>query len=146
MEAIAKDYQVSITAPITPAEALDKISRVNEWWAKNFEGSAKKLHDIFVVRFGETFVQFKITDMIADKKIVWAVQDCYLHWLSNKTEWNHTSVIWEIDGKKNITEIGMTHIVLKPGVECFNDCEKGWYQHVKGSLYRLLTEGRGNPE
>jgi hypothetical protein len=140
------DYHASIQVHTSAHKAADAISNVRAWWAKKFEGSAKELNDIFIVRFGETFVRFKITEMIPDKKIVWAVQDCYLHWLKDKTEWNHTSVLWEISKNKNLTEIGMTHIGLKPGVECFNDCEKGWDQHVKGSLFRLLTEGRGNPE
>jgi hypothetical protein len=34
------DYQSSITADITPQEAFDKIARVSEWWAKDFEGKS----------------------------------------------------------------------------------------------------------
>jgi hypothetical protein len=47
----AQNYHSSISANISPAEALEKISRVNEWWALNFEGSAKSLDDIFTVRW-----------------------------------------------------------------------------------------------
>ena len=140
------DYHVSIQVPASAQQAAKAISNVPAWWAKNFEGSARKVNDIFVVHFGETFVRFKISEMIPDKKSIWEVQDCFLHWLKDKTEWNHTRILWEIKSGKDLTEIGMTHVGLKPGMECFNDCEKGWDQHVKNSLVHLLTKGRGNPE
>ena len=40
----------------------------------------------------------------------------------------------------------MTHLGLKPGIECFDGCVKGWDQYVKDSLFRLLAEGKGAPE
>jgi len=141
-----QDYNCSITANVTAKEAAKGISRVSEWWAKNFEGKVEKLNDVFTVRFGETFVTFKLTEVVADKKIVWHVTDCYLPWLNNKTEWKDTQVVWEISEENNITQINFTHIGLVPGIECYGICIKGWDQHVKGSLSKLLTENRGMPE
>jgi hypothetical protein len=141
--AIQTDYHASIMVNTTARKAAEAISNVAAGWTENMEGGAKKINDIFTVRFGETFVRFKIVEMIPDQRIVWQVQDCYLHWLSDKKEWMNTSILWEISGNNNSTEIDMTHIGLKPGIECFSDCVKGWDQYVKGSLFSLLTKGSG---
>ena len=140
-----QDYNCSITANITAKEAIKGISCVSDWWAKHFEGSSQNLGDVFTVRFGETFVTFKITEIIADTKIVWAVTDCYLHWLKDKTEWKDTKVVWEIFEKNNSTQVNFTQIGLVPEIECYASCIKGWDQYVKGSLLKLLTEKKGLP-
>lgn len=142
-----QNYQCSITANVSAKEAMDKISQVNLWWVANIEGSSKELNDIFTVRFsGDTFVTFKITEYVPDKKVVWYVTDCYLSWLKDKTEWNNTKVDWEISTDNNSTTINMTHIGLTPEVECYDGCVKGWNQYVKDSLLKLLTTGEGLPQ
>jgi len=65
---LGQDYHSNITANITAKEAFDKISRVPEWWTKNFKGKTQMPGDAFTVRFGETFVDFKIAEVIPDKK------------------------------------------------------------------------------
>jgi hypothetical protein len=49
---------------------MKKISQVNLWWAKDFSGKAEKLNDKFTIRFGHTFVDFQIGELVPDKKIV----------------------------------------------------------------------------
>jgi hypothetical protein len=34
---------------------------------------------------------------------------------------------------------------LVPEVECYNACTGGWDHYLKGSLLKLLTEGKGMP-
>jgi hypothetical protein len=141
-----QNYNACIAVTINPREAFEGISHVSEWWATNFEGSAKNLNDVFTVRFGETFVTFKIVEMVADKKIVWQVIDCHLFWLNDKSEWKDTKIAWEISTKNNLTQISMTHVGLVPEIECYTDCQKGWNFYVKESLFKLLTERKGLPD
>jgi len=141
-----QNYQGSIAADITPEEAFEGIAQVNGWWAKNFEGSAEKLNDVFTVRFGDTFVTFKVTESIPGEKLAWHVTDCYLPWLNDKTEWNGTTVVFDIAPSGDKTKVIMTHIGLVPEVECFGACEAGWNQHFKGSLHKLLTDHAGVPQ
>jgi len=141
-----QNYQCSIAANFTPAEAFDGINRVNEWWVKNIEGGSEKLNDVFTVNFsGGIFVTFKITESIPGEKVAWFVTDCHLPWLKDKTEWNGTTVLFEISPSGNETQVTMTHIGLVPEVECYKGCEAGWNQYFKGSLYKLLTEHAGVP-
>jgi hypothetical protein len=141
-----KDYQTSISVNATAKEAQEAINNVSEWWTKNFEGNANKLNDKFTVRFGKTFVDFKISEVVPDKKIVWSVTDCYLDWLNDKKEWNNTDIVWEISGNGKATKIDMIHVGLVPEIECYNDCRKGWNFFVNESLLKLLNEGKGLPD
>jgi hypothetical protein len=141
-----QNFHCSITASVTPKEAFDKINRVTEWWAINLDGNSKKLHDVFTVHFGETYVTFKITEFVTGKKVSWYVTDCHLAWQKDKTEWNGTKVVFEISKKDGSTEINFTHIGLVPEVECYDVCEKGWSGHIKDSLLKLLTQGKGSPQ
>ena len=78
--------------------------------------------------------------------MVWQVTDSYLDWLTDKMEWQNTKMSFEISTKDNSTQINFTHIGLVPEVECYNDCVKGWDQYIKGSLLKLITEGKGQPQ
>ena len=141
-----QDYLSNITVNATAKESFDKISRVGEWWSKSFKGKSQRPGDTFSVRFGETSVDFKIDEVIPDKKIVWEVTGCNLHWIENKTEWKGTKIAWEVSSENSKTKISMTHVGLVPGVECYNDCKIGWNFHIQESLFKLLTENKGLPD
>lgn len=141
-----KNFHRTITVNASPAAAIKKISQIDGWWAKNFSGHAEKLNDTFTVRFGETFVDFLISEFIPGKKVVWKVTDCNLHWIKAKKEWNDTEVVFEVSPENDKTKIDFTHIGLVPGVECYNDCEVGWTSHFTISLANLINTGKGQPE
>lgn len=139
------NYHARISAHLAPREVTEKINRLNAWWAGNFEGSAQKLDDVFTLRFGETWVTFKVVEMVAERRIEWEVIDCCLHWLADKTEWNNTYLVWDLAAQKNSTQVDFTHVGLIPEVECYNECRKGWDFYIKESLAKWLTENRGLP-
>jgi hypothetical protein len=141
-----ENYSLNILANTTAREAFKSINHISAWWTKNVEGQSKKLHDIFTVHFGETFITLKIVEFVPYKKILWHVVDCHKHWLKNKQEWKDTMISWEISEKKNPTEIKFTHIGLVPGLECYNGCENAWNGYLNGSLFNLLTKEKGVPE
>src|SRR4051794_11278087 len=113
----AQDYRRTINVTNPSDEAFEKIGNVRDWWADNTIGETHELGGNFTIHFSEeTFVAFRITEAIPGTKIVWLVEDCYLHWLTDKKEWNGTRVIFdvaEIDGKTSVT---MTHEGLHPRV------------------------------
>ena len=140
------DYQKSISAKISAAEAFSRIQAVSRWWTKGVTGCAENLNDLFTVRFGETFVDFKVCEIDPPSKIVWQVIDSDLPWLKNKGEWTGTKVVWEVSRGAIATQITMTHVGLSPAVECYEKCEAGWNFFVGESLSRLMTENRGMPD
>jgi len=141
-----QNYNCTFTVKNTPHEVFDAICRVSEWWSVNTEGSASHLDDVFTLRFGKTTVDFKITEMVPDKKITWLVTDCYLDWLNDKKEWKGTQLDFEITGTAEGTRMSMAHIGLVPGIECYNDCKKGWDFFAGDSLRKLITEHKGQPD
>jgi len=142
-----KNYHSSIAANMPAKDVYANIANVGAWWNKNFNGKAEQVGDKFKIRFGEeATVDFEITEAVPDKKIVWHVTDCNLHWLKDKKEWKDTKVVWELTPQNNATKIDMTHIGIVPGIECYESCEKGWNHYVKDSLFKLLAEGKGQPD
>jgi hypothetical protein len=94
---------------------------------------------------GDTWVNFKITEMIPDKKVVWYATDCDLPWLKDRKEWKGTSVQFDIAEIPGGTQMSMTHVGLTPQVECYANCKKGWDFYAGSSLLQLITEGKGMP-
>ena len=141
-----QDYNATIVVKTSTMEAFNNVNRVSAWWTENLEGDSASLNGVFTVHFGETFVTFKVVEFVPGQKTVWLVTDCYLHWLSDKTEWKNTRVSIDITGNNSQATISFNHIGIRPGIECYDTCVKGWDQYVKTSLFKLITEGKGQPE
>ena len=141
-----QDCHTSITVDATAHEAFNCINSVTKWWTENLEGSSQELNDEFTVHFGDIhYSRQKLVEVIPGKKVVWLVTDSKLNFLKDKQEWTNTKISFEIVEKGDKTQIHFTHIGLIPGLECYNDCTNAWGQYIKGSLFRLLTEGKGKP-
>jgi hypothetical protein len=141
-----QDYTTTILVKATPNKTFKSINHVAAWWTENIEGNSEKLHDIFTIHFGETFVTMKIAESVPDKKVLWNVTDCYLPWLADKKEWTDTRIVFEISAEGDSTRIQFTHVGLTPQVECYDNCVKGWNQYFKESLAKLINEGKGLPQ
>jgi hypothetical protein len=141
-----QDYTATILVKPTANKAFESINDVAAWWTENIDGSSEKLNDVFTVHFGEAFVTMKIVESVMDKKVVWNVTDCYLHWLADKEEWKNTRMVFEISAEGDSTCIEFTHVGLTPQAECYDSCVKGWDQYIKDSLAKLINEGRGLPQ
>jgi|SRR5215467_865524 len=142
----SKNFHRTITVDSPGNEVMKKISQVNLWWAKDFSGKAEKLNDEFTVRFGDTFVDFKIDELVPNKKVSWKVTECYLPWLDDKKEWNNTEVVFEISPFGESTKIDFTHVGLVPELECYDNCNKGWTKYITVSLPDFINKGEGVPQ
>jgi hypothetical protein len=141
-----QDYRITLTVNVTAGEAFKSINSVSKWWTEDLEGSSQKLNDEFTVRFGDIHVsKQKLVEVIPGKKVMWLVTDSKLNFIKDKQEWTNTRIVFEILHQNNKTKINFTHIGLVPEVECYNACVGGWDQYIKGSLFKLLTEGKGAP-
>jgi uncharacterized protein YndB with AHSA1/START domain len=140
-------YQTSITVDMPAHEAFENINQVTKWWTENLEGSSQNLNDEFSVRFGDVhYSSQKLVEVVPDKKVVWLVTDSKLNFITNQQEWTNTKISFEIFTQNNKTEVRFTHHGLVPAIECFNACSNAWSQYIQGSLWKLLTTGKGQPE
>ena len=135
-----QDFNCSISAKISANDAIKKISNVPEWWKVTFEGSSEKQNDKFTIGMGgESFFNFTVAELIPGKRIVWLVTDCYMPWYTDKKEWTNTKLVFDLTENNGSTNLDFTHVGLKPGIECYGDCEKGWNHWIKTSLPAYLT-------
>jgi len=142
---VENDYKTSIEVDASCERVLAAIANVSGWWAKDFKGSAAKAGDQFTVRFDDTFVDFEIAHPTAHES-TWMVTNCYLPWQKNKTEWNGTRVIWQVNDTDKGSRIDMTHIGLSPEAECYTQCRSGWNEHIHESLLNFINNGKGEPQ
>jgi len=138
------NFTSSITAKISPAEAIKKISNVPDWWGITFSGKSEKQNDQFIVKMsGDSFFNFTVTELTPGKRVVWLVTDCNMPWYTDKKEWTNTKLVFDLTEDDGVTTVKFTHEGLTPNVECYKDCEPGWTHWIKTSLFSYLTTGKG---
>ena len=139
-----QNFTSSISANVSASEATKKISHVSGWWGVAFSGNAEKQNDEFVIKMGgDSWFNFRVTELIPGKRIVWLVTDCYMPWYTDKKEWAGTRLIFDITEKDGTTTLTFTHEGLTPDVECYKDCAPGWTHWIKTSLFSYFTTGEG---
>lgn len=141
-----ENYTAKLIVDASANEVFNSINSVTKWWTDDLKGSLQKLGDEFTVQFADMHVSTqKIVEFIPDKKVVWLVTDSDLSFIKEKNEWTNTTISFEISTNGNKTQIDFIHDGLVPQIECFKDCSQGWDYFIKGSLFKLLTEGKGTP-
>jgi hypothetical protein len=140
-----EDYTAILTVDVPQEEAFKSINKVPQWW-NELEGSSEKLNNEFTVQFGGIHLSTqKIVEFVPDKKVVWLVTDSKLTFVENQHEWTNTMIRFELSTLGDKTQIHFTHHGLVPSFQCYEGCSKGWDYYFKGSLFKLLTEGKGMP-
>ncbi len=142
----AKGFTTSFSVDQSPQEVFEAITDVRGWWSGEIEGSTDQLGARFTYRYkGLHRSTQTITELLPGRKVVWHVSDAQLNFVSDKTEWNGTDIVFEIARKGGRTELRFTHVGLVPGFECYGDCSGAWGFYINESLRRLITTGKGEP-
>lgn len=135
------DFSTLLVVDQRPETVFDAINNVRGWWTENVEGSTEHLHDVFEVRFGDVhYSQQQLVEVIPNQKVVWLITDSCLNFISDKTEWTGTRVVFDITEKDGQTELRFTHEGLKPEIECYGACSNAWGGYIRSSLFNLITK------
>jgi hypothetical protein len=141
-----RDLTYVFTVEQTPKEAFDAINNVRGWWSGNIEGRTDLLGAEWTYRYEDLhYSKQKISELIPGRRVVWQVVDSHLSFVKDKTEWNGTSIVFEISQKGDGTEVRFTHKGLFPSQECYDACSDAWGSYIKHSLRNLIVQGKGNP-
>lgn len=141
-----RDYTISFTVDQSPEAAFDAVNDVRGWWSGEIDGDTDKLGAEFTYRYKDIHRSTqKIVEFERGKKVVWRVTDATLNFVSDKTEWNGTSIVFEIGKKGGKTELRFTHVGLVPRFECYDGCSGAWGHYITDSLRGLIEKGKGRP-
>lgn len=141
-----QDFTTTILVDQTPVEVFNAINNVSGWWSEEIEGDTDKLNDEFNYHYQDVHrCKIKITEFIPNKKVVWQVLDNFFSFTKDKNEWKGNTIIFEISGKDNKTQLQFTHVGLVPEYECYDICQNAWNTYIQKSLHSLITTGIGQP-
>jgi len=141
-----QNFTASFTVDQTPEEAFEAITDVRGWWSGEIDGKTDVLGEEFTYRYQEVhYSKQRITELVPGRSVVWHVEEGFLDFVEDKTEWTGTDIRFDIFPKDGGTEVRFTHVGLDPAVQCFDGCSSAWSFYINGSLRRLITTGKGEP-
>ncbi len=142
-----QDYTASFSVDQSPRQVFDAINNVRGWWSEEVEGTTDKQGAEFRYQYQDVHrCKVRITEVIPEKRVEWLVLDNYLDFAQGKgEEWKDTRIIFEISRRGDTTEMRFTHRGLVPQHECYGVCSNAWGSYINGSLRKLITTGKGNP-
>lgn len=141
-----ENLTIAFTVEQSPEEAFAAITSVRDWWSGDINGSTDQLGAEFTYRYQDVHRSTqRITELTPARRIAWHIEDSYLDFIRDKTEWNGTDVIFEVTPTDAGTEVRFTHAGLVPAVECFDSCSNAWQFYIGSSLRNLITKGNGQP-
>jgi len=141
-----QNYTTSFTVDKTPQEVFDAIKNVRAWWSEEIDGDTDKLGAVYYYHFKDIHrCTIKVTELVSNKKVAWRVLHNDFNFIKDKTEWNDTDVVFEIEKKGDKTELHFTHVGLAHSNECYRVCSDAWGTYINGSLHSLIATGKGQP-
>jgi len=142
----AEHFTASFTVDQSPDEVFAAVNNVRAWWSGQIEGRTDKPGEVFTYRYQDLHLSTQeITEWVPGKKVVWHILDARINFVSDKTEWVGTDVVFEMAKKGNQTELRFSHVGLVPTIECYGKCAGAWGFFINNSLRSLITTGKGDP-
>jgi len=127
-------------------EVYAAINNVRGWWSENVEGRTDEAGGEFEYWYKDIhWCKIKVTELVPGERVVWLITDNYFNFTNDKREWKGTKLVFEIMRKGEETEMVFTHEGLVSDYECYEVCSEAWFNFIQGSLYGLITVGRGKP-
>ncbi|PSR69695.1 ATPase [Nocardia sp. MDA0666] len=142
-----QNFSTTFAVDRTPETFFDAVLDVRGWWSKTLTGRSEKPGDVFTYEVpGVHRATIEVTEVVPHERVVWRVLDARLTLVDDRTEWNGTTIRFEITRRTDITELRFTHVGLTPAFECFDVCRKGWSFYIDTSLHDLIATGTGQPD
>ncbi|HKE90402.1 MAG TPA: SRPBCC domain-containing protein [Gemmatimonadales bacterium] len=141
------NYTTTFTVDQTPRAVFDAINHVRGWWSGVIAGDTDKLGAEFTYRVPDIhYSRLRIVEFVPGKRVVWHVLDSDISYTKDRTEWNDTSIIFDIVAKEGRTVLQFTHVGLVPADECYDSCSDAWRSLINGSLRQLIVTGEDQPD
>jgi uncharacterized protein YndB with AHSA1/START domain len=141
-----QNYTATFTVDQSPDEVFKAVTNVRGWWGEGITGNTENEGDEFSYEVPSVHrsVQ-KLIEVVPNEKVVWLVTESDMTFINDPKEWVGTKIVFDITKEDGKTRLTFTHEGLVPEVECYKFCMPAWDQYIKGSLYKLITNGQGTP-
>jgi hypothetical protein len=141
-----QDFSTSFLVDQGPEEAFEAVTNVRGWWSENITGGTAKLNDEFNYQVpGLHTCTMRLTEVVPNQKVVWDVLDNYFSFTKDQSEWVGNKMVFEITPEGKQTKVTFTQQGLVPAYECYDICNNAWCGYINGSLHKLITTGKGQP-
>ena len=142
MQTRENSFTTTFLVPQSPEEVFQAINDVRSWWTGDIDGRTDELGAEFTYRYEDLHrTTQRITELVRDAKVVWHVVSSYIAFVDDKTEWNDTDIVFEIEKKGGETEVRFTHVGLAPAIACYGRCTRAWGFYINESLRNRITKG-----
>ena len=138
------NFTATITVDQAPEQAFAAINNVRGWWSGDpgVEGRTDRLGAEFTYRYKDLhYSKQRIIELVPARRVVWLVIDSDLSFVKDRSEWNGTTITFDIARDGDKTEVRFTHVGLVPDFECYGDCSSAWGYYVRGPLRKLIAKG-----
>ncbi|MFC4873180.1 SRPBCC family protein [Negadavirga shengliensis] len=141
-----QDYTATILVDAGAEKAYNAIKDFRAWWSEEIEGPTDKLNEVFFYHYKDIHLcKMKLIEMNKNKKLVYHVLENEFNFTQDKTEWVDTRLVFEITNEDGKTKVKFTHQGLVPEHECYEVCNDAWTGYITNNLYKLVTDGQGEP-
>ncbi|MGH3480280.1 MAG: SRPBCC family protein [Nocardioidaceae bacterium] len=139
-------WTTEISVPHSPEQVFNAVTNVRGWWNEEIDGGTTDVGDEFTFTdHGSLRRRFRLIEVVPARRVVWQVRDSHLSFVDDHKEWTDTQVIFDITRRPDGTDLRFTHQGLRPAVECYEACSRGWDFYINQSLKNLITIGTGQP-
>lgn len=141
-----QDFTTTFTVENDPAAVFAAIADVPAWWSGEVEGTAHAAGVSFTYRVpGIHFCRMEVVEHAPPSRIVWKVVDSEISYVPTRDEWTGTRIRFEVEATGSGTRLRFTHQGLKPALECWDGCSRGWTALVEKNLRRRIETGAPQP-
>lgn len=141
-----QSYSITYVVDQSPAEVYAAVNDVRGWWdGQGIDGDTNRLGEFTYHYENLHRSRIRITELEPDKRVTWLVVEGGPTFVDDKTEWDGTTIRFEIEPEGDRTRLRFTHLGLAPELECYGACSSAWGSYVGASLKRLITTGVGDP-
>ena len=143
-----KDYEHTINVKATPDRIFDAITKeMSSWWTE-MTSVVDSIGDKTTAKFEDgTTWSFEVTSLEKNKLIEFYCYEAnHIHPVTTpemRSEWEDTTLRFEIVPGGAETDIHFTHIGLTPVVNCYDICRTGW-DHFFGSAFQAYLEKKSD--
>ncbi len=118
-------------------QALTSDKGLSNWWTHETSG-AGAVRSIIDFKFNDTIVQFRVKELIQNKKVVWK------HFGETPPEWMNTEISFGFEVTDEQILVHMKHANWQEQTSFFAHCNLKWAVFML-SLKDYLETGKGRP-